>query len=83
MPYVSRISASNTKQYQNKNEQMHWVASNLHRDQKKQSFELQSAPNLHRDKKTKKNRGIVAPSQVDCEVFVLFVRLSLCRFGAL
>ena len=48
----------------------------------KKSFELQSAPNLHRDKKNKKNknfRGIVAPSQVDCEVFIL----SLCRFGAL
>ena len=43
---------------------------------KNKSFELQSAPNLHRDKKNKKNknfRGIVAPSQVDCEVFVFFV----------
>ena len=75
-------------------------APNLHRDKKNKSFELQSAPNLHRDKKNKKNknfRGIVAPSQVDCEVFVFFVPvqvwctlkfktfvfLSLRRFGAL
>ena len=51
-------------------------APNLHRDKKNKSFELQSAPNLHRDKKNKNNknfRGIVAPSQVDCEVFVFFV----------
>ena len=76
MHWVLNFKAHQTCTGTNKNKRFQLQsAPNLHRDKKNKSFELQSAPNLHRDKKNKKNenfRGIVAPSQVDCEVIVLF-----------
>ena len=61
-------------------------APNLHRDKKKVlNFKMhQTCTGTKKTKKSKNFRGIVAPSQVDCEVFVFFCFfLSLCRFGGL
>ena len=53
------------------------TAQNLHRDQKKTkvlNFKVhQTCTGTRKQKKNKNFRGIVAPSQVDCEVFVFFV----------
>ena len=78
-----------TKPAQGPKKHMFWTSkcTKPAQGQKKQKFWTSKCTKPAQGQKKQKNknfRGIVAPSQVDCEVFFLFLFfLSLCRFGAL